>query len=96
MPLLQNAVKSKYNVGELRINDVQLRFAEILPLALKLQWGFTCLGILLPSKQGKKLMLRDRTRVLHILNLRTTSHKKKISQIDLYQSLSEINFVYEF
>jgi hypothetical protein len=69
MPSLLNAVKSKYNVGELRINDVQLGFMKILPLVQKLQWGFTSIGVLLPFKEGKKLMLRDRIRVLRILNL---------------------------
>jgi hypothetical protein len=69
MPLLLNAVKSEYNVGELRINDVQLGFAEILPLVQKLQWGFTSQAVLLPFKEGKKLMLSDRIRVLYILNL---------------------------
>jgi hypothetical protein len=44
MPLLLNAVKSKYKVGKLRSNDVQLGFAEILPLVQELQWGFTSLG----------------------------------------------------
>jgi hypothetical protein len=51
MLLLLNAVKSTYNLGELRINDVQLGFAEILPLIQKLQWGFTSLGVLLPFKE---------------------------------------------
>jgi hypothetical protein len=80
MPLLLNAVKSKYNVGELRINYIQLGFAELVQ---KLQWGLISLGVLLPFKEGKKLMLRDRIRFPHILNLQTTCHKENIFRIDL-------------
>jgi hypothetical protein len=69
MPLLLNAVKSKYKTGGLRSKDAKLRFGEILPLVQKLKWGFTSLAVFLPFKKGKKLMLRDRIRVLHFLKL---------------------------
>jgi hypothetical protein len=78
MPLFLNAAKSRYNVGELRIDYVQLGFAELVQ---KLQWDLISLGVLLPFKEGKKLMLRDRIRFPHILNLQTTCHKEKISRL---------------
>jgi len=78
MPLLLNAVKSKYNVSELRINHVQLGFAELVQ---KLQWGLISLGVFLPFKEGKKLMLRDRIRVPHILNCRQHAIRKRFSRL---------------